>query len=124
MEERFFTSGDGPGAPDVVIVNETMARTFWGNQNPIGRRVWLGFGDPWCSVVGVAEDVKNAGIDKPAGTELYLPLLQKQASGTPSAYIILRSSVDPRSLVAAARRVVNSLDPQLPVSGKSGPWTT
>ncbi|HLW78727.1 MAG TPA: ABC transporter permease [Terriglobia bacterium] len=116
MEGRFFSSSDRPGAPDVAIVNQTMARTFWGNQSPIGRRVRPGFSDPWCTVVGVVEDVKNAGIEKPAGTELYLPLLQKQAEGTASVYIILRSSIDPRSLVGPARRVVNGLDPQLPVS--------
>ncbi|HUI40359.1 MAG TPA: ABC transporter permease [Terriglobia bacterium] len=116
MEGRLFNQGDGQGAPDVLIVNETMARTFWGNQSPIGRRVRPGFTDPWCTVVGVVEDVKNAGIDKPAGTELYLPLHQKQAAGTGSAYIIMRSSIDPKSLVGAARRVVNGLDPQLPIS--------
>ncbi|HXJ91924.1 MAG TPA: ABC transporter permease [Terriglobia bacterium] len=116
MQGRLFTSSDRASAPDVVIVNETMARTFWGNQSPIGRRIRPGFTDPWCTVVGVVEDVKNAGIDKPAGTELYLPLHQKQAAGTASAYIILKSSADPRSLVSAARRVVNSLDPQLPIS--------
>jgi putative ABC transport system permease protein len=116
MEGRFFTSGDGSGAPDVVIVNQTMARTFWGNQSPIGRRIRPSFTDPWCTIVGVVEDVKNAGIDKAAGTELYLPLHQKQAAGTASAYVILRSAADPRSLVGAARRVVNGLDPQLPIS--------
>ncbi|MGH9453991.1 MAG: ABC transporter permease, partial [Terriglobia bacterium] len=82
IEGRLFDDRDGPGAPNVVIINQTMARIFWGNQSPIGRRIRPGFTDPWCTVVGVVADVKNAGIDKPAGTELYLPYDQPQGSGT------------------------------------------
>ena len=78
IEGRLFDDRDGPGAPNVVIVNQSMARMFWGNQSPIGRRVRPGFTDPWCTVVGVVADVKNAGLDKPTGTELYMPFNQPQ----------------------------------------------
>ncbi|MGH9431444.1 MAG: ABC transporter permease [Terriglobia bacterium] len=116
IEGRLFDDRDGPGAPNVVIINQTMARIFWGNQSPIGRRIRPGFTDPWCTVVGVVADVKNAGIDKPAGTELYLPYDQPQGSGTSGVSLILRTAGNPTGIVGAVRGLVNNLDPQLPVS--------
>ncbi|HEY6291530.1 MAG TPA: ABC transporter permease [Terriglobia bacterium] len=113
---RLLDERDGPGAPNVAVINETMARTFWANDSPIGRRIQPGFSGPWCTIVGVVEDVKNAGIDKPTGTELYLPFNQPQGSGNNSNYIILSTAADPESLVNAVRSVVRDLDPQLPVS--------
>lgn len=117
VEGRPLRAGDVSGAPDVVVINQAMARTFWHNQSPIGRRIRPGFQDPWCTVVGVAADVKNGGTDKPARTELYLPFTQKQASGSQNdAYIILQVNGDPRSVVNEARREIGALDPTLPVS--------
>ena len=52
VEGRTFDSRDGAGAPDVVIVNQTMVRMFWKNESPLGRRVRPGFRDPWCTVIG------------------------------------------------------------------------
>ena len=74
---RAFEDTDRTGAP-VAIVNEAFVRTFWKGLDPIGRRVRPRFGDqtPWVTVVGVARDVKQAGVDHPAGTELYLLLDQ------------------------------------------------
>ncbi|MFN7992489.1 MAG: ABC transporter permease [Bryobacteraceae bacterium] len=82
IEGRFFDGRDGKDAPAAVIVNQTMARHFWGNQSPIGKRVRPGFRDPWRTVVGVVADVKNAGIDMPTGTELYFPYEQALSSGS------------------------------------------
>jgi predicted permease len=118
MNGRFFDVRDGPGAPDVAIVNQSMARTFWGTESPIGRRVRPGFSDPWCTVIGVVADVKNAGIDKPARTELYLPYQQVQASGNrnSNSYIVIRVAGDPNSLVAAVRRELRAIDSSLPLA--------
>lgn len=115
---RFFDSRDGEDAPKSVVVNQTMARIFWPNQNPLGRRVRPGGNDtPWYTVVGVAADVKNAGLDKPTGTELYFPLRQTQPFGGMSeAYLLLKSKGDPRSLAATGRREIRAVDPSLPVS--------
>ncbi|HEY2544443.1 MAG TPA: ABC transporter permease, partial [Candidatus Acidoferrum sp.] len=74
MDGRLFDDRDVQDAPQVVIVNEAMAHTFWPNQSPIGRRVRPG--KDWATVIGVVDDVKNAGLDRPAGTELYLPYRQ------------------------------------------------
>jgi predicted permease len=116
MEGRLFDERDTPSAPDVVIVNQTMARTFWGNQSPIGKHIQPGFSEPTCTIIGVVEDVKNAGIDKPTGTEIFLPYAQKQASGMHNGYVLLRSSSDLASLARGVRQDVNELDPTIPVA--------
>jgi putative ABC transport system permease protein len=116
MEGRLFDARDAAGAPDVIIINQTMAHTFYGNQSPLGRRIQPGMSGPYCTVIGVVEDVKNAGIDRPTGTELYLPYDQKQGSGTGSAYVVLRGKGDPSSLTGAARGEVQAIDPTIPVA--------
>src|SRR5438445_10136161 len=114
MDGRLFDERDTHEAPDVAIVNKTMAMTFWPNQSVIGRRIRPGFSDPWCTIVGVVDDVKNAGLDRPAGTELYLPYQQKQATGASGMYLVLRTQVgDPRSLAGIVREQLNEIDPSL-----------
>jgi predicted permease len=116
MEGRFFDARDGAGAPAVVVVNQSMARTFWGNESPIGRRVRPGFQDPWCTVIGVVADVKNGGIDKPTRTELYLPYLQKAGSGNRNSLIVLRGNGNLNSLAGEVQGVLTSIDPSLPLA--------
>ena len=116
MDGRLFDSRDAASAPDAAIINQTFAHTFYGNESPIGRRIQPGMSGPFCTIIGMVEDVKNAGIDRPTGTELYLPYLQKQGSGTNDAYVVLRSNGDPRSLASAVRREVQAIDPTIPVS--------
>jgi len=119
VEGRFFNASDAASAPSVVIVNQTMARTFWGNQSPLGRRLRPSGGGPdsaWCTVVGVVGDVKNAGVDKPTGTELYLPYRQPQGAGRGAMYVVLRSKSDSLDLAGAVRNELRELDPSLPLS--------
>ena len=116
MDGRLFDERDTMGAPDVAVVNQTMARTFWGNESPVGRRVQPGMSDPYCTVIGVVEDAKNAGLDRPAGTEIYLPYTQKQGSGLRDAYVVLRGKGDPRGLAGEVRSAVTSIDPTLPLA--------
>ncbi len=116
IEGRYFDGRDGENAPLVVIVNQTIARVYYGNQSPLGRRVRPGSDGPWRTIVGVVADVKNAGVDRPAGTELYFPLRQTAGNGLGSAYLVLRSQGDPYALVSAARAEIAQIDPTLPVS--------
>ncbi|MGB8662132.1 MAG: ABC transporter permease [Candidatus Acidiferrum sp.] len=117
MDGRLFDDRDMQGAPDVVIINKTMALTFWPHQNPIGRRVRPD--KNWCTIIGVVDDVKNAGLDRPAGTELYLPFRQTAAvnEGISSMYAVLRpQGGDPRALAGAVRKQLNEMDPTLPLA--------
>jgi len=114
LDGRLFDARDVNGATPTVIINQTMARTYYGNESPVGRRVRPAFQDPWRVIVGVVEDVKNAGLDKPAGTELFLP--EAQSNGRQTLYLALRTAGDPNSLVGAVRAAVRGIDPSLPLS--------
>jgi putative ABC transport system permease protein len=118
IEGRFFTASDAGGAPNVAIVNQTMARMFWGNDSALGHRVRPSGGNTqeWCTVVGVVADVKNAGIDKPTGSEIYLPYRQPYGAGRAGMYVILRGKSNSLNLDGAVRRELNDLDPTVPIS--------
>ncbi|HZQ54336.1 MAG TPA: ABC transporter permease [Bryobacteraceae bacterium] len=115
VEGRAFDARDGASSNDVAIINLTMARAFYGNQSPIGRRIREDRDTPWCTIVGVAADVKNGGIDKPTGTEIYFPYSQVNG-GIRALYIAVKTSGDPQRIVSAVRRRVAELDPSLPIA--------
>jgi predicted permease len=117
MDGRLFDARDVQGAPDAVIINKTMALTFWPQQNPVGRRIRPGGSKNWSTIVGIVDDVKNAGLDRPAGTELYLPYRQPSGAGSSDMYVVMRTQAgDPRSLAAVVREQLNSIDPSLPLA--------
>ncbi len=118
IEGRLFDDRDGEGSPPALVINQTMARTYWPGQSAIGRRVRPGFRDPWFTVVGVVADVKNAGLDKPTGTELYLPyrLLASPGFAPRAGFLVVRAARDPLSMVRAVRAEIRALDAALPVA--------
>ena len=114
LEGRFLSDADGATAPLVVVVNQTMARTYWPRESALGHRVRTsGANSPWRTIVGVVADVKNAALDRPAGTELYFPFpqLPRQLS-----WVVVRAQGDPMSLTSAARDAIRGLDRGLPIS--------
>ncbi len=117
MSGRLLAPSDNMDAQNVVVINQQMAETFWPGQDPLGKRIRPGGADPWCTIVGVVENTKNGGIDRAAGTELYLPYGQKQGSGTNFMNIVVRGQANPLNLVTGIRREVQSLDPTIPVAG-------
>lgn len=117
VEGRYFAKSDAAGSAPVAIVNQTMARMYWGNQTAIGRHLRSTRGtNPWSTIVGVVGDVKNAGTDKPTGTELYFPFRQKEGYGYGAAYLMLRSNQSESALTSAVRRELRDLEPNAPVS--------
>lgn len=120
VDGRLFEPSDGPGAPGVVVVNRTMARTFWPGRSAVGRRLRAaGPEGPPLTIAGVVEDVKQGGIAQRTGTEIYF--LHSQALEAAGAlpqtlYVVLRFQGDPGTLLAAARAEVRRLDPAVPVS--------
>ena len=111
---RFFDGRDGVSAPKVAIVNQSMAQAFWGNESALGRRIRRGGDDAWCTIVGVIADVKNAGVDRPTGTELYLPF--SQGGMLNSVHLAVRSESASASIVNPVRRAVHEIDPTLPLT--------
>jgi putative ABC transport system permease protein len=119
LEGRDFSSTDVTGGA-AVLVNETLARTFFKDQSPVGRRVRPGFNDqiPWFTIVGVVKDVKQGGVSSRTGTELYflaeqLPRLRN--SGPGNMNLVVRSSLPVDALAAGIRRLVQQADPTLPI---------
>ncbi|NJL27494.1 MAG: ABC transporter permease [Thermoanaerobaculia bacterium] len=76
VDGRAFTTADSRTAPPVAIVNQTLARVFWPGQNPLGKRLRARGPFKFHTVVGVAKDVKQNGLDAAVGTEIYLPYPQ------------------------------------------------
>jgi putative ABC transport system permease protein len=78
---RFFSGSDGPDAPPVAIINEAMARQYWTGQNPLGHRFQLGrVAGVWFTIVGVVDDVRQAGLDVNGRAEMYFPYTQPAAT--------------------------------------------
>jgi len=115
LEGRFLNEADGASAPLAVVVNQTMAKTYWPRESALGHRVrYSGPNNPpWRTIVGVVADVKNAALDRPAGTELYFPF--PQAPRTLS-WVVVRTQGEPMSLTGAVRDGIRSLDRGLPIS--------
>jgi len=121
VEGRTFQASD-EGGDLVVLVNESMAKTFWRGTSPLGRRVKPGFGDelPWLTIVGVVKDVKQGGVDKKTGTELYFHTEQLgRAIGFAdrNLNVVLRTDVPVEALAGSVQRTVAAMDASLPVSG-------
>jgi predicted permease len=118
VKGRAFSRGDVGGQP-VAIVNEALVRKFFVDRDPIGERLKPGFGDqlPWFTIVGVFKDIKQGGVDAPAGTELYLleDQLPRFTFVTTNMNFVLRTTQSAASLAAPIRGVVHDLDPNLPV---------
>src|ERR1043166_3919861 len=117
LEGRTFEAQDeNPNAMPVVIVNQALAKRFW-TGSPIGRRVNPGFSDPkvWMTIVGVVEDTKNAGMDKPAGPELYFQAQQVNQFLGSNVSFVVRSENSSTPVEGSIRNAVRELDPTLPV---------
>jgi hypothetical protein len=125
IEGRFFNRKDGTGAPPVIVINQTMAHTYWPQESAVGHRVRLESGrtpGAWRMIVGVVADIKNAGLERATGTELYIPYLQTSTipgitnNFVGSASLLIRTGSDPMSLMGAVRRQIHALDSTLPIS--------
>jgi predicted permease len=110
---RTFTEHDDADAPPVALVNQSVVRRFWSNQNPIGRRVFIGNLQKPFEVVGVLGDAKNSGIAAPPGAEVFLPYPQL---ASPQLYLSVRTPLDPHSLASALRAQVAAADRDQPLS--------
>jgi putative ABC transport system permease protein len=106
---REFTQQDAELSPPVVIINETMAKRFWPDEEPIGKRLTIpSAGNVSREIVAVVSDVKHSSLDTDSGLEFYVPYLQK-----PFNYmsIVVRGQSDPMSLAGSVRQAFLAIDP-------------
>jgi putative ABC transport system permease protein len=116
LRGRYFTDQDNERSTPVLMVSESIAKRFWPNQDPIGKRLKWGppeSKDPWLTIVGVTGDVKQGSLDVATAPHTYQPFLQNP---TPSLNVAIRASGEPASLAAALRAAVWDLDSQLAVA--------
>jgi putative ABC transport system permease protein len=111
LQGRAFTDHDDGKGFQVAIINQTMARHRWRNEDPIGRRISFDQGQHWLTIVGVAQDVKEYGLELPIRDEVYTPLRQNGFGGS----LIVRTDADPMTAYSAIRSALHDVDPQLAV---------
>jgi putative ABC transport system permease protein len=114
LNGRVFNERDVAGGQLVVIVNETTAKRYWPDQNPVGKHLANSRDLLQREVIGVVADVKFSTLNATNSEEMYFPLAQ---SPWPAMTLLVRSSEDSRSLVTAVRAKLAEIDPTLPVSG-------
>jgi predicted permease len=122
VQGRAFRPSDATTPGMVAVVNETLANTFWKDKNPIGQRLRSCCNDqtPWWTVIGVAKDVKQGGVDQKTGTEYYF-FIDETALAPPPAIapgtmnVVLRTTLPPGSLATTIERTVQEVDRAIPV---------
>jgi predicted permease len=123
VQGRSFQQGDAGASGMVAVVNETLVNTFWKDLNPIGQRLRPCCGDqiPWFTVVGVAKDVKQGGVDQRTGTEFYFLIDQTALRPPPfnnapaNMNIVLRTTLEPGALRQTLDRIVREADASVPI---------
>jgi len=132
---RDFETIDSGSRDRVAIINETLASRLWNGRNPIGQRLRPNLGaslgtsvSPWHTVIGVAKDVKEAGVDRDAGAELYLFIEQPVppidgtkepwvATAPKTMNVVLRTNLRASGLAHTLERAVRGIDPLVPIVG-------
>lgn len=114
---RLFGPTDGPEAPLVVVVNETFARQFFPDEDPIGQRIAYDRNATpesyWYEIVGIVGDQHQEKLGEPARPEVFENRNQDWGR---DGWIVMKTSVDPVSVVPAVREVLRELDPQIPLA--------
>ena len=111
---RDFADTDSDGTPMVIVVNQAMARRFWPNQSPIGRRITTD-NKTWYSIVGIAGDVRQMGLRADSEPEVYVSYLQDPFQW-PYLSLLVRASSNPVKLFPSIEQAVWSVDKDQPLS--------
>ena len=124
---RFLSEQDREGAELAVVINETLARRYWGSADPVGQLIaWGGPAEhgPWMRIVGVVGDVKQGPLNTETVPHTYIAW-QQVPNGVLGENIVgqmrsmrlaMRSEIDPASMISAARQTIRGLDPALPIT--------
>ncbi|MBV9502927.1 MAG: ABC transporter permease [Acidobacteriaceae bacterium] len=119
LRGRSFTDRDAPHSPLAAVINESMAREYWHDDDPVGKG--FKWGGRHLTVIGVAGDIHAEALDKPIGPAIYNSLYQVESGATTSGVFVLRmrGGNDPMRLAAAAQNEIWSVDHALPILGFS-----
>ena len=117
IKGRFFTATDGVNGPSVAIINESMARRLWPQEDAVGRRFKLGppaSNNAWFTVVGVAVDMRRQGLEHEPIPQMFEPLAQNPSR---LVTLLVRTSPDPRQMLAEVQAAVRGVARDAPVYG-------
>jgi predicted permease len=113
LKGRFFDERDVTRSEQVVIINDTLARRFWNDENPVGKRISLsGLEGPWHTIAGVVGDVRHGKLENEAGFEIYRSYTQ---SPIPYMALVVRSDTTSSGVISSIRNELSALDSTLPV---------
>ncbi|MCM3901967.1 MAG: ABC transporter permease [Pyrinomonadaceae bacterium] len=113
IKGRVFSESDGPQAPPVLLINQTMADRYFPDEDPIGKRMQLGINNFAGQIIGIVGDVKHVGLDAEVNNEVYG--LYSQAPFFTDMTLLVRTPGDPMSLVGAIRNELATLDKQVSI---------
>lgn len=117
---RTFTPDDKADAPAVALINETLARRYFGKENPLGKRIGLSRPTDWREIVGVVRDVRNYGLAEEVKPECYLPYLQNApnylAGSASWMVMVVRTESEPLDYVVAIKGALHKIDPDQPIA--------
>ncbi len=108
LKGRVFTEADDLESQQVAVINQTLARHRWGDEDPVGQRVSFNQGRRWVTIIGVVGDVRQYGLNREPTDELYRPL--RQTGG--SSNLLVRTAVAPAVMIQQLRQVVYAVDPE------------
>ncbi|MFB3920473.1 MAG: ABC transporter permease [Terriglobia bacterium] len=114
LSGRVLTAQDGPEAPPVAVISQSLSRAVWPGENPVGKHIKLGEEsgqEPWRAVVGVVGDIRSDPFDEEWHPTVYMPFAQMPQT---SSAVVIRTSGDPLALAPAVRDAVQSVDPNVP----------
>jgi predicted permease len=114
LRGRDFTANDRRGSPNVVMLNESFARHFYGNESPVGRTIRLS-DSAFHEIVGVVADVKDHSLIGEARRRFYVPFLQDALGDASALRVVIHTSGDPIPLLPAIRTAITEVNADLPI---------
>ncbi len=115
---RMFDTQDGPDAPNVAVISETLARQRWPDEDSVGQVIDFGNMDgnlKPLTIVGVVGDIRAGGLDQPPSPLIYVDFRQRGLASNASPAIVLRTSLPAGAIIPSAQGVFHALDPNVPV---------
>jgi len=114
---REFVEQDSQNAPGVIAINEAMAKQFWPNEDPLGKRIKLGLfssDTPWLTIVGIAQDVKQGGLDRRPFPTFFRPYSQ---AAWPTMTLVVRTASSPGAFINPIKQALARFEPDRAASG-------
>ena len=118
LQGRLFGTQDGPDAPHVALITQTLAREKWPHSNPVGQQIFFGNMDGIMkplTIVGVVGDIRAEGLDQPATPVIFVDYRQRGLGGNSSPAIVFRTTLPTGAIVPSVRSIFHQLDPNAPV---------